>query len=87
LFRRDERPRAFFIQKQQSKMTIPWFIFYFVWGCVDINTYGPQEPRLCKCFSVSVGERLGSGIDGDLFLIGTEISRATMREEVDGGLA
>jgi uncharacterized integral membrane protein (TIGR00698 family) len=59
----------------KSKVTIPWFIFLFCLAAV-INTYGPQEPRLSQMFF-----QLGRlGLTVTLFLIGTGISRATLRE-------
>lgn len=59
----------------KSKVTIPWFIFLFCLAAL-INTYGPQEPRLSQMFF-----QLGRlGLTVTLFLIGTGISRATLRE-------
>jgi uncharacterized integral membrane protein (TIGR00698 family) len=59
----------------KSKVQIPWFIFLFCAAAV-INTYGPQEPRLSQMFF-----QLGRlGLTVTLFLIGTGISRATLRE-------
>ena len=59
----------------RSKITIPWFIFLFCLAAV-VNTYGPQEPRLSQMFF-----QLGRlGLTVTLFLIGTGISRSTLRE-------
>jgi uncharacterized integral membrane protein (TIGR00698 family) len=59
----------------KSKIQIPWFIFLFCAAAV-INTYGPQEPRLSQMFF-----QLGRlGLTVTLFLIGTGISRATLKE-------
>jgi len=59
----------------RSKINIPWFIFLFCLAAV-VNTYGPQEPRLSQMFF-----QLGRlGLTVTLFLIGTGISRATLKE-------
>ena len=59
----------------RSKVQIPWFIFLFCLAAV-VNTYGPQEPRLSEMFF-----QLGRlGLTVTLFLIGTGISRATVKE-------
>jgi len=59
----------------RSKVQIPWFIFLFCLAAV-VNTYGPQEPRLSQMFF-----QLGRlGLTVTLFLIGTGISRATVKE-------
>jgi uncharacterized integral membrane protein (TIGR00698 family) len=63
------------VRRSQSKVQVPWFIFLFCLAAV-INTYGPQEPRLSQMFF-----QLGRlGLTVTLFLIGTGISRATLRE-------
>jgi uncharacterized integral membrane protein (TIGR00698 family) len=63
------------VKHSKSKIQIPWFIFLFSLAAV-INTYGPQEPRLSQMFF-----QLGRlGLTVTLFLIGTGISRATLRE-------
>jgi len=63
------------VKRSKSKVQIPWFIFLFCAAAV-INTYGPQEPRLSQMFF-----QLGRlGLTVTLFLIGTGISRATLRE-------
>jgi uncharacterized integral membrane protein (TIGR00698 family) len=63
------------VRHSKSKVQIPWFIFLFCLAAV-INTYGPQEPRLSQMFS-----QLGRiGLTVTLFLIGTGISRATLKE-------
>jgi len=59
----------------RSKVQIPWFIFLFCLAAI-VNTYGPQEPRLSQMFF-----QLGRlGLTVTLFLIGTGISRATVKE-------
>ncbi len=59
----------------KSKIQFPWFILLFCLAAV-INTYGPQEPRLSQMFF-----QLGRlGLTVTLFLIGTGISRATLKE-------
>jgi len=63
------------VKRSRSKIQIPWFIFLFCLAAV-INTYGPQEPRLSEMFF-----RLGRlGLTVTLFLIGTGISRGTLKE-------
>ena len=63
------------IKHSKSKIQVPWFIFLFCLAAV-INTYGPQEPRLSQMFF-----QLGRlGLTVTLFLIGTGISRATLKE-------
>jgi uncharacterized integral membrane protein (TIGR00698 family) len=63
------------VRHSRSKVQIPWFIFLFCLAAV-VNTYGPQEPRLSQMFF-----QLGRlGLTVTLFLIGTGISRATVKE-------
>lgn len=63
------------VRRSRSKVQIPWFIFLFCLAAV-INTYGPQEPRLSQMFF-----QLGRlGLTVTLFLIGTGISRGTLKE-------
>jgi len=63
------------VKRSRSKIQIPWFIFLFCLAAV-VNTYGPQEPRLSEMFF-----RLGRlGLTVTLFLIGTGISRGTLKE-------
>lgn len=63
------------VRRSRSKVQIPWFIFLFCLAAV-VNTYGPQEPRLAEMFF-----RLGRiGLTVTLFLIGTGISRTTLKE-------
>ena len=63
------------VRHSRSKVQIPWFIFLFCLAAV-VNTYGPQEPRLSQMFF-----QLGRvGLTVTLFLIGTGISRATLKE-------
>ncbi len=63
------------LKHSKSKIQIPWFIFLFSLAAV-INTYGPQEPRLSQMFF-----QLGRlGLTVTLFLIGTGISWATLKE-------
>jgi uncharacterized integral membrane protein (TIGR00698 family) len=63
------------LRHSRSKVQIPWFILLFCLAAV-VNTYGPQEPRLSQMFF-----QLGRvGLTVTLFLIGTGISRATLKE-------
>jgi uncharacterized integral membrane protein (TIGR00698 family) len=63
------------LRHSRSKIQIPWFIFLFCLAAV-INTYGPQEPRLSQMFF-----QLGRlGLTVTLYLIGTGISRATLKD-------
>jgi uncharacterized integral membrane protein (TIGR00698 family) len=63
------------VKHSKSKIQLPWFILLFCLAAV-INTYGPQEPRLSQMFF-----QLGRlGLTVTLFLIGTGISRATLKE-------
>jgi uncharacterized membrane protein YadS len=63
------------VRRSRSKIQIPWFIFLFCLAAI-VNTYGPQDPRLSQMFF-----QLGRlGLTVTLFLIGTGISRATLKE-------
>lgn len=63
------------VRGSKSKVQVPWFIFLFCLAAV-INTYGPQEPRLSQMFF-----QLGRlGLTVTLYLIGTGISRETLKE-------
>ena len=63
------------VKRSKSKVKMPWFIFLFCIAAV-INTYGPQEPRLSQMFF-----QLGRlGLTVTLYLIGTGISRSTLKE-------
>jgi uncharacterized integral membrane protein (TIGR00698 family) len=63
------------VKHSKSKIAVPWFILLFCLAAV-VNTYGPQEPRLSQMFF-----QLGRlGLTVTLFLIGTGISRATLKE-------
>jgi uncharacterized integral membrane protein (TIGR00698 family) len=63
------------VKRSRSKIQIPWFIFLFCLAAL-VNTYGPQDPRLSQMFF-----QLGRlGLTATLFLIGTGISRATLKE-------
>src|SRR5215467_7409376 len=71
-------PLAFFtaaIKHGKSKVTIPWFILFFFWAAV-INTYGPQDAALSQKF-FTLGKL---GLTATLFLIGTSISKSTLKE-------
>lgn len=71
-------PLAFFtaaIKHGKSKVTIPWFILFFFLAAV-INTYGPQDAALSQKF-FTVGKL---GLTATLFLIGTSLSRRTIKE-------
>ena len=71
-------PLAFFtaaIKHGKSKVTIPWFILFFFLAAI-INTYGPQDAALSQKFFV-----LGKlGLTATLFLIGTSLSRSSLKE-------
>jgi len=71
-------PLAFFtaaIKHGKSRATIPWFILFFFLAAV-INTFGPQDAALSQKFFT-----LGKiGLTSTLFLIGTSISRSTLKE-------
>jgi uncharacterized integral membrane protein (TIGR00698 family) len=63
------------VHRSKSKIQFPWFIVLFCFAAV-INTYGPQDPHLSQMFF-----QLGRlGLTVTLFLIGTGISRATLKE-------
>jgi len=63
------------VKHSKSKIQVPWFILLFCLAAV-VNTYGPQEPRLSQMFF-----QLGRlGLTVTLLLIGTGISRATLKE-------
>jgi uncharacterized integral membrane protein (TIGR00698 family) len=63
------------VKHGKTKITIPWFILFFFLAAV-INTFGPQDAELSQSFF-----RLGKlGLTATLFLIGTSISRATLKE-------
>jgi uncharacterized integral membrane protein (TIGR00698 family) len=63
------------VKHSKSKVQIPWFIVLFCLAAV-VSTYGPQELRLSQMFF-----QLGRlGLTVTLFLIGTGISRATLKE-------
>jgi uncharacterized integral membrane protein (TIGR00698 family) len=71
-------PLAFFtaaIKRGKSKVTIPWFILFFFLAAV-INTFGPQDAGLSQKF-FTLGKL---GLTATLFLIGTSISRNTLKE-------
>ena len=63
------------IKHGKSKVTIPWFILFFFLAAV-INTYGPQDAALSQKF-FTLGKL---GLTTTLFLIGTSLSRSTIRE-------
>lgn len=63
------------IKHGKSKVTIPWFILLFFLAAV-INTFGPQDAALSQKF-FTLGKL---GLTATLFLIGTSISRATLKE-------
>jgi uncharacterized integral membrane protein (TIGR00698 family) len=71
-------PLAFFtaaIKHGKSKITFPWFILFFFLAAV-INTYGPQDAALSQKF-FTLGKL---GLTATLFLIGTSLSRNTLKE-------
>src|SRR5262249_30349211 len=63
------------IKHGKSKVTIPWFILFFFLAAV-VNTFGPQDPVLSQKF-FSLGKL---GLTATLFLIGTSLSRSTLKE-------
>lgn len=63
------------VKRSRSKIQVPWFILMFCFAAV-INTYGPQDPRLTQMF-FQLGRQ---GLTVTLFLIGTGISRSTLRD-------
>ena len=63
------------VKRGKSKINIPWFILFFFFAAV-INTYGPQDAALSQKF-FTLGKL---GLTATLFLIGTSISRNTMKE-------
>jgi uncharacterized membrane protein YadS len=63
------------VKHGKSKVAIPWFILFFVLAAV-INTYGPQDTALSQKF-FTLGKL---GLSATLFLIGTSISRGTLKE-------
>jgi uncharacterized integral membrane protein (TIGR00698 family) len=71
-------PLAFFtaaIKHGKSNVTIPWFILFFFLAAV-INTFGPQDAALSQKF-FTLGKL---GLTATLFLIGTGITRGTLKE-------
>ncbi len=71
-------PLAFFtaaVKHGKSKVTIPWFILFFFLAAV-INTYGPQDAVLSQKF-FTLGKL---GLTATLFLIGTSLSRNSLKE-------
>ena len=71
-------PLAFFtaaIKHGKSKVTIPWFVLFFFLAAI-INTYGPQDAALSQKF-FTLGKL---GLTATLFLIGTSLSRKTLKE-------
>ncbi|HUJ41893.1 MAG TPA: putative sulfate exporter family transporter [Candidatus Acidoferrales bacterium] len=63
------------VRRTRSKVTIPWFIFLFCLAAV-VNSYVPGIGRATHLLSQS-GKL---GLTATLFLIGTGISRAAVRE-------
>lgn len=63
------------VKRGKSKINIPWFILFFFLAAV-INTYGPKDAALSQKF-FTLGKL---GLTATLFLIGTSISRNTLRE-------
>ena len=63
------------VRHGKSKITIPWFILLFFLAAV-INTYGPQDAVLSNKF-FALGKL---GLTATLFLIGTSISKNTLKE-------
>ena len=63
------------MRRRRSKVQIPWFIFLFCLAAV-VNSYVPGIGRATQLLSQS-GKL---GLTATLFLIGTSISRAALRE-------
>jgi uncharacterized integral membrane protein (TIGR00698 family) len=63
------------VKRSNSKVKLPWFILFFCLAAV-INTYVPQSAYLSKIF-FTLGRY---GLTATLFLIGTSISRAALKE-------
>jgi len=63
------------VKRGKSKINMPWFILFFFLAAV-INTYGPQDAALSQKF-FTLGKL---GLTATLFLIGTSISRNTLKE-------
>lgn len=63
------------IKHGKSKVTIPWFILFFFLAAI-INTYGPQDTALSQKF-FTLGKL---GLTATLFLIGTSLSRSSLKE-------
>jgi uncharacterized integral membrane protein (TIGR00698 family) len=63
------------VKKTKGQIQWPWFILFFCLAAV-VNTYFPSLARLTTSLS-SLGKL---GLTATLFLIGTGISRATIRE-------
>jgi len=63
------------VKSGKSKIMIPWFILFFFFAAV-INTYGPQDAALSQKF-FTLGKL---GLTATLFLIGTSISKNTLKE-------
>jgi uncharacterized integral membrane protein (TIGR00698 family) len=63
------------VKRSKSRVPLPWFILFFCLAAV-VNTYLPGLSRLTHALST-----LGRlGLTATLFLIGTGISRSTLRE-------
>jgi uncharacterized integral membrane protein (TIGR00698 family) len=63
------------IKRSKSRPKLPWFILFFCLAAV-VNTYVPDISNITKSLS-TIGR---FGLTCTLFLIGTGISRATLRE-------
>lgn len=62
------------VTRSKARVKLPWFIVYFV-GAVAISSYIPLQNHLYKSLS-HLGEQ---GLTVTLFLIGTGLSRETLR--------
>ena len=62
------------VTRSKARVKLPWFIVYFV-GAVAISSYVPLHSHLYKSLS-HLGEQ---GLTVTLFLIGTGLSRETLR--------
>ena len=63
------------VKRSQSRVQLPWFILFFCLAAI-VNTYFPSLARLTHVLST-----LGRlGLTATLFLIGTGLSLATLRQ-------
>jgi uncharacterized integral membrane protein (TIGR00698 family) len=63
------------VRRSNTKVKLPWFILFFCLAAV-VNTYVPESASLSRIF-FTLGRY---GLTATLFLIGTSISRAALKE-------